>query len=152
MVGGVGVIFVGVMGLLLAEDGPYENVAASALIMLAAVGAWLIVHFALMYGRTNVAEYNKSVADDLELEEIANLTVEEEYKAALLQKKRHSQKVGAVCAVIMLVATAVGLLLLFAPLFGGQNIDDIDWSSGGSTYFWLAWPMALCCAAWLPSS
>ncbi len=146
VVGGVGVIFVGVMGLLLAEDGPYENVAASALIMLAAVGAWLIVHFALMYGRTNVAEYNKSVADDLELEEIANLTVEEEYKAALLQKKRHSQKVGAVCAVIMLVATAVGLLLLFAPLFGGQNIDDIDWSSGGSTYFWLAWPIgALLC-------
>ena len=146
VVGGVGVIFVGVMGLLLAEDGPYENVAASALIMLAAVGAWLIVHFALMYGRTNVAEYNKSVADDLELEEIANLTVEEEYKAALLQKKRHSQKVGAVCAVIMLVATTVGLLLLFAPLFGGQNIDDIDWNSGGSTYFWLAWPIgALLC-------
>lgn len=141
MVVGIGIIFAGVLAVLLTEDGAYENVGPSVLIILAAVGTWLITHFAMMYGRTNVAQYNKSVADDLEIEEIANLAIEEERKAAFLQKRRHRQKVGAVCAAIMMAATLVGLLLLFAPLFNGQNIDDVDWKSGGSTYFWLAWPV-----------
>ena len=48
-------------------------------------------------GRTNVAEYNKDAADELEVEDIVNAQVNAEVKDALLARKRHGKKLGAVC-------------------------------------------------------
>lgn len=141
VLGGAAAVFVGLVAMLFTEGTAFEERGVSALLACVAVGAWLMVHFGMMYGRTNVAEYNKSVVDDLEIEDIVNARIDEARREALLRAKRESSRVGAVCGVIMIAATIVGLLLLFGPLFGGQNVDDIDWAAGSATYFWLAWPV-----------
>ena len=53
----------------------------------------------------------------------------------------NGKKLGAVCGVIMIVATIVGLALLFAPVFSAPNMDS--WTPEGTSamWFWVAWPV-----------
>lgn len=51
---------------------------------------------------------------------------------------------GAVCGIIMILATIVALCLLFVPLgVGGVGaMDAPDWQPSGFTmFFWLPWPI-----------
>ncbi len=125
--GGIGCIFVGVMGPILLERTPAENTWGPAwMLTCIAVGVWLMVRFGMLYGRTNVAEYNRDAVDELEVEDIVGAELTEAQREDLLGRKHKADKVNAVCGAIMLVATIAGLLLLFVQ---------------AAPWFWLTWPV-----------
>ena len=145
LVAGLALIFAGI-GCQLALEGASEALATCLFLLLVAAGVWPIIHFGMLLGRVNVAEYNKSVAEDLEVEDIVSAELDEARREALLARKRHGKKLGAVCGAIMIIATIVGLWLLFAPVFSAPNMDS--WTPEGTSamWFWVAWPVgALVC-------
>ena len=141
LVGGIALIFVGIGFLLvLGEDRALENAALFFLMFFIALGVWNIVHYGMLLGRTNVAEYNRSVGEDLEVEDIVRASLDDARREALLEAKRRDEKVGAVCAVIMILATIVGLALLFAPVFASPDPSAFDPIGTSAMWFWVAWP------------
>ena len=142
LVGGIASIFVGIgMLLIFGENSDvfFENFGLFLLLFFVAIGCWLIGHFGMMLGRTNVAEYNKSAADDLEMEEIINAQVEDEVKDALLKRKRKNTKVGALCGAIMIFFTIIGLALLFIPILSSPDPSNFEPEGTTAMWFWLAW-------------
>lgn len=147
LVVGISLIFVGALCIMtLGEHRATEREGLCLLLLFIAAGAWLIVRYGMLYGRTNVTEYNKSVAEDLELEDIANAQLDEVRREALLANKKESEKIGAVCGAIMIVATIVGLALLFVPVFQAPDPSEFDPVGTSAMWFWVAWPVgALLC-------
>lgn len=142
LIGGIALIFVGIGFLLvLGEDRALENVALFFLMFFIALGGWNIVHYGMLLGRTNVAEYNRSVGEDLEVEDIVRASLDDARREALLEAKRRDEKVGAACSVIMILATIVGLALLFAPVFASPDPSAFDPIGTSAMWFWVAWPV-----------
>ena len=139
---GIGLIFVGVACIMvLGANRETEQVGLCLLLLFIAAGVWLIVHFGMMLGRTNLAEYNRSVAEELEFEEIVNAKVDDELREAMLARKRADQKIGAVCGAIMIVATIVGLAMLFAPALTAPDPSSFEPEGTSAMWFWAAWPV-----------
>ena len=139
---GIGLIFIGVICIMAwGEHRDTEQLGLCLLMLFIAAGAWLIVRYGMLFGRTNVAEYNKSVADDLELDEIANAQLDEAKREKLLERKRKNNKLGAVCATIMIIATIIGLGLLFWPVFSSSNLAGFEPEGTSAMWFWVAWPV-----------
>ena len=147
-VAGIGLIFIGALCIMTwGERRDTEQLGLCLLLLFIAAGAWLIVRYGMLLGRTNVAEYNKSVADDLELEDLVNAQVDEARREQLLRQKRKNKKLGAVCATIMIVTTIAGLALLFGPALASPNPDAFEPEGTPAMWFWLAWPIGgLICA------
>ena len=98
-----------------------------------------------MGSRVNVAERNKSVLEDLDIDDIMNAELSEERREQLLRRKksRKGQLEGTACGLIMMTATAIALILLFtSPMVAGG-----DWSreamkeAARSVPFWIPWPI-----------
>ena len=142
LVGGIALIFVGIgILLVLGEDRELENVALFFLMLFIALGVWNIVHYGMLLGRTNVDEYNRSVGEELEVEEIVRAQLDDARREALLEAKKRDEKIGAVCAVIMILATIVGLGLLFAPVLASPDPSAFDPVGTSAMWFWVAWPV-----------
>ena len=61
-------------------------------------------------------------------------------------RDRHGKKLGAVCGSIMIVATIVGLALLFAPALIAPDPSAFEPEGTSAMWFWVAWPAgALLC-------
>ncbi|HBO61812.1 MAG TPA: XRE family transcriptional regulator [Olsenella sp.] len=148
LVAGIALIFVGsVCIMVLGNDRATEREGLCLMMLFIAAGVWLIVRYAMLLGRTNVAEYNRSVAEDLEVEDIVGAQVDEEVRSALLERKRSGEKIGAVCGVIMIVATIVGFVLLFAPVFSSGDPSSFNPEGTSAMWFWMAWVVGgLLCA------
>ena len=140
LIAGIAFIFAGI-GCLIMVEPMAENCALFLLMVFIALGVWWIVRSGLLLGRTDVAEYNRSVGEDLEVEDIVSAQLDEARREALLDAKRRDEKLGAVCGAIMIVATIVGLALLFVPVFSAPSLDT--WTPEGSSamWFWVAWPV-----------
>ena len=142
LIAGVGLIFAGVgCIMLLGSDRSTEMIGLCLLLLCIAAGVWAIVRYGMLLGRTNVAEYNKDAVDELEVEDIVNAQLDEGLRESLLQRKRHSEKLGAVCAVIMIVATIIGLCLLFAPVLTSSDPDNFEPLGTSASWFWIVWPV-----------
>lgn len=142
----------------------FVQMEAAALMMgCFAVGAFLIVYGSMLLGRLNIANYNQAREQALAEGELweglasmdlatlrstytdeqlcAMLGVEQvtdeellRVRARLERRRRKGQITGGLCAIIMIVATIAGLVMLFVP--GYQT-----------PYFWLAWAIGgLLCA------
>lgn len=148
LVAGIALIFVGsVCIMVLGNDRATEREGLCLMMLFIAAGVWLIVRYAMLLGRTNVAEYNRSVAEELEVEDIVSAQVDEEVRSALLERKRSGEKIGAVCGVIMIVATIVGFVLLFAPVFSSGDPSSFNPEGTSAMWFWMAWVVGgLLCA------
>ena len=140
LIGGIAAIFVGIGLFLMLEDrtGGY---ALFFLLLFAALGVWNIVHYGMLLGRTNVAEYNRNASDDLEVEEIMAAQIREDIRDSLLQKRKHGKKLGAVCGTIMIAATIVGLTLMFAPVLTSPDPSSFKPEGTSAMWFWVAWPV-----------
>ena len=57
----------------------------------------------------------------------------------LLNSRAQSQRVGAVCGAIMILATIVALILLFAPVLTSPDPDNFEPLGTSAAWFWLAW-------------
>ncbi len=140
LIGGIACIFVGIGCMLMLESNPdTEGMSYFFLLFFIALGVWNITHYGILLGRTNVAEYNKNVADELEVEDILTAQVEDEIKSTLLKRKRKNTKVGALCGVIMLFFTIVGLGLLFIPILSSPDPSNFQPEGTTAMWFWLAW-------------
>ncbi|WP_308616664.1 helix-turn-helix transcriptional regulator [uncultured Enorma sp.] len=140
LIAGIAFIFAGIGCLIMLEE-TAENVALFFLMFFIALGVWNIVHYSMLFVRTNVAEYNKSVGEDLELEEILDMQVDEARREQLLRQNQKNKKLGAVCTAIMIAATIVGLALLFAPVLASPDPDAFEPEGTSAMWFWLAWPV-----------
>ena len=138
---GIALIFVGIGCLVMLEEMATENVALFFLLFFIALGVWNIIHYGMLLGRTDVAEYNRSVAEDLEVEDIVSAPLDDERREALLASKRADQKIGAVCGAIMIVATIIAFVLLFAPVLSSPDPDAFEPLGTSSAWFWAAWPI-----------
>lgn len=122
LVGGIGLLMAGSIAAVLLQTDVW--LAAGAFFMLAAVGVFVIVRGSLIGSRCNLAHYNKKSLSLMGEEEIALLGDEE-----LQSRARRAKHERSIYGIVMSVATAVGLLLLFIPALNAQR------------WFWLAWPV-----------
>lgn len=139
LIGGIASIFVGI-GCFLFLDEQAENYALFFLLLFAAIGVWNIVHYGMLLGRTNIAEYNNNVAEELEMEDILNAQINSEVKEKLIDQKKHGKQLGAICGSIMILSTIVGLGLLFGPVLMAPDPSNFEPEGTPTMWFWLAWP------------
>lgn len=139
LIAGLAFIVAGI-GCFLMLEKQTENYALFFLLLFIALGVWNIVHYGMLLGRVNIAEYNQNAADELEMEDILNAQVREEVRDALIAKKRRSSKTGAVCGAIMIAATIVGLYLLFEPILTSPDPSNFTPEGTSAMWFWVAWP------------
>lgn len=143
LVGGIVAIFAGICVIIALGDTSYEALVGLPVMMACiAVGVRFIVHGSMTLSRVNVSEYNRAAAEALDAREIAAASLPPEQKSELLEAHREEKMIGAVCGIIMLVATAIALLMMFSAVASGVD----DYSHGLITVFWLPWPIGgLCC-------
>ena len=90
------------------------------------MGVWKessVVYVPESSSQLNINAYNKAAEDDR--------------KEHAGEQDFYAKLTGAVCGIIMMIATLIGLCLLFlspAALRG-------DWSTAGTGMFWVAWPI-----------
>lgn len=122
LVGGIAAIFVGVV-LAAALNGRVAW-AGSVFLVCVALGVALITYGSLMHSRVNVGEYNENALENLSDDEIRELGTGD--ADTLIRKRRRNSQIGSTCGIIMMVATAIALLLLFLV-------------PAASSHFWLPW-------------
>lgn len=137
IVGGIACIFVGVCAVMLVGEDSGNIYGVAIMLGLIALGVFFFIHGSLTLGKTNIAQYNLKASEYLEEAEIASAaTIPDESKPEFIRARKAEKRIGAICGMIMIVATAIALVLLFVPLgFGG------DYSSGLVRFFWLPWPI-----------
>lgn len=129
LVGGIVFVFVGVVVMILFADGPFEELIGVPLMLACiAIGARAIVHGSIIFGFSNISNYNAAAAEMLSVEEIARAPLTPEQRKEMLSKNSTDKRIGALCGAIMMIATIAGLVMLFVP--GYQQ-----------PFFWLAWPI-----------
>ena len=141
LVVGIALIFAGICIAAFFDGRGEINEAYGVSILLAfiAVAVWLIVNGGMYLGRTNLKERNLDVVDDLEIEDIMDAPYDDAWKQDMLKHKKHSTRKSAICSIIMLIATIVGLVFLFT------NISIMGAPS--KEIFRIAWPIGgICCA------
>lgn len=138
IVAGIAMILLGVAAAGLFEVESNVRVYGDSLMMvLVALGVGMIVHWGMLWGRTDLADYNKEWLETVELsdDELAQLDPQsrDAYLRANSPRRRGvAARKEKACMVIMLVATMVALVWLFAASAMGA-------SEGVSGLFWLPW-------------
>ncbi len=130
IVGGLAAILIGIAVTVYADDmlGVSDGWPNAIFLLLCAPGVFGFVYCGMRYSLLNINAYNKAAEDDR--------------KEHAGEQDVYVKLTGAVCGIIMLIATVIGLCLLFlnpAALRG-------DWSAVGSSaadgaMFWLPWPI-----------
>lgn len=134
---GMAAIFVGCVARSLLGDG---NASSFVMLLLFALGVGVIVYAMVMGERVNVEGYNEESLESLSEAQIVAL-VDEGERERILALKRMKATAGSVCAIIMLLATALALILLFGSMG--------DAGHGVNRMFWVPWPIGgvLCAVA-----
>lgn len=140
LIEGIASIFAGI-GCFLMLEGTVENLALFFLLLFVAIGTWNIAHYGMLNGRTDVEEYNRSAAEELEIEDIASAQIDAARKEELIGRRRRGKRLGAVCGAIMIAATIVGLMLLFVPALSAPDPSGFEPEGTPTMWFWLAWPV-----------
>ena len=137
-VAGIAVILLGVAVAGLFEVESNVQVYGNSLMMvLVALGVGMIVHWGMLWGRTDLADYNKEWLETVELSDDELAQLDQQSREAYLRannpgRRGTADRKGKACMVIMLVATMVALVWLFAASAMGA-------SEGISGLFWLPW-------------
>lgn len=126
---GIGLIVSGFAAVMI--PGIDQWLSSAVLLFFLAIGVFCIVRGCLMNARCEVSRYNRKALcclDDAKLGELNN----EDLRTCAREARRER----SACIVVLSVATAVGLLLLFVPVFHAQR------------WFWIAWLVgAVLCVA-----
>lgn len=117
----------------------FESRLAGALFFVgAAIGVFLIVHAVFLVDRIDIEDYNIDALSELNEEEVASI-VGEARAAQVLAKVRKNRWNGALCGIIMIVATILGLISMF---WGRANPGSFF-----ERFFWIWWVVGgLLCA------
>lgn len=130
---------IAVILLSAALNAGFESRLADAFFFVgAAIGVFLIVHAVFLVGRIDVEDYNIGALSELNEEEVASI-VGEERAANVLAKIRKNRWNGALCGIIMIVATILGIVSMF---WGRANPGSFL-----ERFFWIWWVVGgLLCA------
>lgn len=130
VVGGIGLILLGVAVTIYGEEilGIEEGWPVSVMLLCVAAGVFCFIYFGIRYGMMNVDAYNHEAESE-----------RREREREARGGDFYDKLTGLVCGIIMLIATVVGLWMLFTggPIDGGGHER---WLSGNGL-FWLAWPI-----------
>ena len=130
VVGGIGLILLGVAVTVYGEEtlGIEEGWPVSAMLLCVAAGVFCFIYFGIRYGMMNIDSYNHEAESE-----------RREREREAQGGDFYDKLTGLVCGIIMLIATVVGLWMLFTggPIDGGGHER---WLSGNGL-FWLAWPI-----------
>lgn len=130
VVGGIGLILLGVAVTVYGEEtlGIEEGWPVSVMLLCVAAGVFCFIYFGIRYGMMNVDAYNHEAESE-----------RREREREAQGGDFYDKLTGLVCGIIMLIATVVGLWMLFTggPIDGGGHER---WLSGNGL-FWLAWPI-----------
>ncbi len=138
IVAGIVLILLGVaLAAMFEVESNVRMYGDSLMVSLVAIGVGAIVYWGMLWGRTDLADYNKEWLETVDLsdDELARLDrhSREAYLRASNPKRRSAAaRKEKVCTVIMLVATMVALVWLFA----GSALGIPEGLSG---LFWLPW-------------
>lgn len=121
LVSGITLIFMGIVSAVILQEN--ESLSGAVFLMFTAFGVFLIVYGSLMGNRSDLDAYNRESLRDLSDEKIAELSPDKQ------EQVRATKKSEGLYGGIMMIATALGLLLLFVPAFHAQS------------FFWLTWPI-----------
>lgn len=116
IVAGIALILAGLSALIYSDEvlAAKGGWSAGMMLLFVAAGVFCLVLFGMRYGRFNIAEYNHEAEQERDAQS-------QEY-----QRDRYGKTNEAVCGIIMMLATIIGLSMLFI---------------GKSQLFWLAWPI-----------
>lgn len=119
LVGGIGLILVGLAQLIFVNEYLHteDGWPIGVFLMLVACGVAAIVYGGMHFGRLNLAEYNKAA--------------EQEYREAKGLNDSYDMVNGAICGTIMMIATIVGLTMLFGFDGGPRGLFWLSWVIGG---------------------
>ena len=130
VVGGIGLILLGVAVTVYGEEilGIEEGWPVSVMLLCVAAGVFCFIYFGIRYGMMNIDAYNHEAESE-----------RKEREREAQGGDLYDKLTGLVCGIIMLIATVVGLWMLFTggPIDGGGHER---WLSGNGL-FWLAWPI-----------
>ena len=130
VVGGIGLILLGVAVTVYGEEvlGVEEGWPTSVMLLCVAAGVFCFIYFGIRYGMMNIDSYNHEAESE-----------RREREREAQGGDFYDKLTGLVCGIIMLIATVVGLWMLFTggPIDGGGHER---WLSGNGL-FWLAWPI-----------
>ena len=130
VVGGIGLILLGVAVTVYGEEtlGIEEGWPVSVMLLCVAAGVFCFIYFGIRYGMMNIDSYNQEAESE-----------RREREREAQGGDFYDKLTGLVCGIIMLIATVVGLWMLFTggPIDGGGHER---WLSGNGL-FWLAWPI-----------
>lgn len=130
VVGGIGLILLGVAVTVYGEEtlGIEEGWPVSVMLLCVAAGVFCFIYFGIRYGMMNIDSYNHEAESE-----------RREREREAQGGDFYDKLTGLVCGIIMLIATVVGLWMLFTGgLIDGGGHER--WLSG-SGLFWLAWPI-----------
>ena len=131
---GVALALAGLAFLSLANGSVPENVCISVMLLGFAACAAIIVYAALMRKRINVSEYNNQNVKKLNDKQIDALPVSGEERAEIRESVKRDKKTDAICGAVMIVATIIGLVWLFA---GASS--SVSWGYNPASMFWISW-------------
>ncbi len=119
LIAGITLVMAGIAINVWADEvlGIDEGWPNMALLIFVAAGVWFIVFGGMQYGRLNIADYNKES--------------EEQHAQANAAESIYDKVNGAVCGIIMITATLVGLTLLFCFDGGPHGMFWMSWVIGG---------------------
>ncbi len=138
IVAGIAMILLGVAVAGLFEVESNVRIYGDSLMMvLVAFGVGAIVHWGMLWGRTDLTDYNKEWLETVELSDDELAQLDQQSRDAYLRansprRRGIAARKEKACMVIMLVATMVALVWLFAASAMGA-------SEGVSGLFWLPW-------------
>lgn len=119
---GICIIVAGLAVTTLGES----NLVGAAFFLFVTAGTFVLVRGGLMAARIDVEEYNIAALSELTEEEVASI-VGEERAAKVLAKTRRGKLIESACGIIMILATIVGLCLMFY----GEPLFWVSWMVGG---------------------
>lgn len=122
LVVGIALFMAGIIAVLLLQSD--EQLAGCVFFLFVAAGTFLVIHGPVLGRRCDIASYNDDALSELDEDQIDALG-----DPVLQTRARRAKRESGIYGVIMCLATALGLLLLFVPVFGAQE------------WFWVVWPI-----------
>lgn len=116
---GIGLIFAGIIVVIVLGTVGNDDVAVGIMLALVAAGVFCIVRSGIRFGLTDVDNYNRERENE--------------------KWERENPQCDRICGIIMLIATALGLLMLF----GGWAAANEGVPHAGVLvgFFWVVWPI-----------
>jgi succinate dehydrogenase/fumarate reductase cytochrome b subunit len=121
---GIGLILVGVAQIITSEQllGLDDGWPVGILLFCVALAVSLFIYFGIRHGHMDIAGYNREAS-----EEAVKRDEENDF---------YGKITGSVCGIIMLVATIVGLWMLFTGTPGADGAARV-----AGVPFWIPWPI-----------